>query len=448
MTVPLAINRHAFLSNVRRSGLLSDADLARVSERLPASDRGRVAARALVELGLLTRFQAERLLAGRTAGFVLGQYRILDQLGRGGMGRVFKAQHVQMGRVVAIKVLAPHVVKTATAQDLFAREVMAISQINHPNIVTALDANEMNGRFYLVLEFVDGPNLEQLVRQQGPLSVGLACDYILQAANGLQAAHAVGVVHRDVKPANLLLHRPGLSDDAPGLVKVSDFGLARLLDADAKKPAGTILVKENTVMGTPDYLSPEQARNLHKVDIRGDLYSLGCTFFFLLTGQPPFPGGTALEKIIRHNREEPPRLTDLRPDVPADVVKILDRLLAKHPDDRFQTPAGLAAALQPWAVSGPMPWAPPSSAATIIDADATPLNADASSLVDGDSDPFDDLAALSARVPEEALLVPPLECVLALREEEARRRRVRRASWSAVIVLANALLWWAIICWL
>src|SRR5262249_44838474 len=157
-------------------------------------------------------------------------------------------------------------------------------------------------RYYLVLEYVDGPNLDQLVRQQGPLPVGLACDYIKQTANGLRAAHALGMVHRDIKPSNLLVQRRGLHEDAPGLIKINDFGLARLhapeVSADAPNHAGTILVKQNTVMGTPDYLSPEQARDLHSADIRSDLYSLGCTFYYLLTGRVVFPGGTPLEKLL------------------------------------------------------------------------------------------------------------------------------------------------------
>ncbi len=448
MTIPPSIDRQTFLGNVRRSGLLSEADLAQVSDRLPETNRGRVVARALVELGVLTRFQAERLLAGRTTGFLLGHYRILDQLGRGGMGHVFKAQHVQMGRIVALKILAPNLVRTSQAQELFAREMMAAAHLNHPNIVTALDANEVNGRYYLVLEFVDGPNLEQLVKQQGPLPTGLACDYILQAANGLQAAHSAGIVHRDVKPANLLVHRPGQGGDVPGLVKVSDFGLARLHDSVEGKAVRTILVKENTVMGTPDFLSPEQARSLHKLDSRADLYSLGCTFFFLLTGRPPFAGGSPLEKIIRQGTEQPPRLTDLRPDVSVEVEQILDRLLAKRPDDRFQTAAELAAALQPWAVSGPIPWAPPSAVPLSIEAGLTPLNGETPPTSEGEADPRDDFAALSASVPEEALPAPPAECVLALREESERRRRLARAWLTTGIIVGNALFWWAFLCWL
>jgi serine/threonine-protein kinase len=355
-------SRDAFLENLRQSGLLSDAQLAEVAPKLPDSSRGRVVARALVELGLLTKFQAERILVGRTAGFQLGQYRILDQLGRGGMGRVFKAHHRTMNRTVALKVLAPAVMQSERARDLYLREVRAAAQLNHPNIVAAYDANEGDGRYYLVLEFVDGPNLEQLVRDNGPLPVSQACDYVRQAALGLQCAHERGMVHRDVKPGNLLLQRGGLDGKSPDVVKISDFGLARLQAPDAindgEAPIGTIMTKENMVMGTPDYLSPEQARSLHSTDIRSDLYSLGCAFYFLLTGQVPFPGGKIVEKLVRHGTEKPKPVVELRPVVPAEVAAIVNRLMAKHPNDRFQTPAELAAALAPFAVSGATPWAP------------------------------------------------------------------------------------------
>jgi serine/threonine-protein kinase len=276
-------------------------------------------------------------------------------------------------------VLAPDLVATDRGVHLFRHERQAVGQLVHPNIVTAFDANEINGRHFLVLEYVDGPNLDQLVREQGPLSVGLACDYIRQVASGLQCAHLRGMLHRDIKPANILVQWHGLNgENAPGLVKIGDFGLARL----GKQPgahglgptSGTIATRDNAVMGTPDYLSPEQARDLHKTDIRSDLYSLGCTFYFLLTGEVPFPGGNAMDKLIRHATEAPAPIPMLRADVPAAVLAIVDRLLAKAPEDRFQTPAELVEALQPYAVSGPMPWAPlPASAlGSFSDTLATP----------------------------------------------------------------------------
>jgi serine/threonine protein kinase len=389
MAVPQHIDRQTFLTHLRQSRLLTETQLASALRRLPDSQHGRAVARSLVEAGLLTRFQAERLLAGRNS-FLVGPYRILDHLGRGGMGRVYKAEHVTMGRVVALKVLAPELLRTERTRTLFLREVRAAAQLVHPNVVTAYDASTEGDLYYLVLEYVDGPNLDQLVRSQATrnpasrgLPVGLACDYILQATQALQAAAALGMVHRDIKPANILVQRRGLDERSAGLIKVSDFGLARLQDpAAADKPtyAGTILARENTVVGTPDYLSPEQARDIHAADIRSDLYSLGCTFYFLLAGQPPFPGGTALEKLIRHGTESPTPIPTLRPDVPGPVAAIVARLLAKSPRDRFQTPAEVAAALEPFAVSGPTPWASLPSApdegsrevATTRDPTATP----------------------------------------------------------------------------
>ena len=364
---PPHVTRRAFLSNLRRSGLVSSEQLDHAQELAPGTERGRVLARALVEQGLLTRFQAERLLVGLTDGFRLDQYLILEELGRGGMGRVYKARHETMGRVVALKVLAPGLTRTPRAVELFLREVRAAAQLVHPNVVTAFDASLSGDRYYLVLEYVHGPNLDQLVRDRGPLDIGQACDFVRQAACGLQAAHALGMVHRDVKPSNLLVQLAAGAwspDQTPararaarqGLVKVSDFGLARLQAPEDHDGTGTILTRPNTVMGTPDYLSPEQARNLHKTDIRSDLYSLGGTLYFLLTGRVPFPGGNALEKLIRHNTEEPTPLEELRPEVPPAVAAIVRKLMAKHPADRYQTPAELVEALEPFSVSGPTPW--------------------------------------------------------------------------------------------
>jgi serine/threonine-protein kinase len=354
MTSTQRIDRQTFLAYLRQSGLIDAQELKELLPRLPDSEQGKVLARALVSLGVLTRFQASLLLAGRTSGFLLGQYRILDQLGQGGMGRVFKAVHQTMNRVVALKVLAPQLTKTDRARQMFEREVRAAGRLMHPNIVTAYDANQVGDRFFLVMEYVEGHNLEQLIGERGPLPVGLACDIIRQTANGLQYAHELGMVHRDIKPANLLVGR-GATDAAPCVVKILDFGLARLNEPAQGSPAGagTILTRDNTVMGTPDYLSPEQSRNLHKVDIRADLYSLGCTFYYALTGQVPFPGGNRLEKMIRHSTEEATPVTQLRPEIPEAVAAIVHRLLAKNAADRFQTPAELAAALAPFAVPGP-----------------------------------------------------------------------------------------------
>jgi serine/threonine-protein kinase len=246
---------------------------------------------------------------------------------------------------------------TGRARELFLREARAVARLIHPNIVTAFDANQEGDRHYLVLEYVGGPNLDQLVRERGPLPVGQACDFVRQVALGLQHAHQLGMVHRDIKPANLLLQQGSPGNGGPEhVVKISDFGLARLNEAGQGDDAlGTIATRENTVMGTQDYLSPEQARDLHRTDIRSDLYSLGCTFYYLLTGRVPFPGETTLEKLIRHGTEEPVPVERLRPGVPAAVVAVVRKLMAKRPEDRFQTPAELADALAPLAVAWKAP---------------------------------------------------------------------------------------------
>ena len=409
MAAPHSIDGRTFLSYLRQSGLVGAEQVARIAQQHGKLSDGRSLARVLLGEGVLTRFQAERLLMGRTAGFHLGQYRILEQIGRGGMGRVYKAEHRTMHRLVALKVLASELLATERAVELFRHEVRAVAQLVHPNIITAFDAGEGEGRYYLVLEYIDGPNLDQLVRKQGPLSVGLASDYIRQAAAGLQCAHARGMVHRDIKPANILVQRHGQNgDDAPGLVKISDFGLARLsrpagAPADHPRP-GTILTKDNTVMGTPDYLSPEQSRDLHKTDIRSDVYSLGCTFYFLLTGSVPFPGGNAMDKLIRHATARPEPITRVRSDVPAEVLAIIDKMMAKHPAERFGTPVELSEALQPYAVSGPTPWAPGrlGTAIPFIDAQATPLESLAS---ETDKQPL--LPPSDSELPVQANAVPP-----------------------------------------
>ncbi len=398
------VDKQTFLDNLRQSGLLSAAQLNAALLKLPDSPRGRVIARALVNEGLITKFQAEQLLAGRINGFFLDQYRILEQLGQGGMARVYKAEHKTMARAVALKILAPSLLRTERAQDLFGREIRAVAQLIHPHIVTAFDSNKVNGRYYLILEFINGPNLDQFVRDKGPLPHGLACEFIRQAALGLQFAHEKGMVHRDIKPANLLLQ---LDDHGrPQTVKVSDFGLARL--GEKEKPeheqVGTILTKDNTIMGTPDFLSPEQSRDLHHTDIRSDLYSLGGTFYFLLTRRVPFPGGTVLEKLVRHSTDEPTPIASLRPDVPAEVMAIVSKLMAKDPAHRFQTPAEAVEALTPLAKVSPSAWSGvrPIEAAVDVDlVDSFPTTAE-----DDGADPFlhrddDDPAALIGTMPVE-----------------------------------------------
>ncbi len=355
MTSTLA-DRNQFLHHLKQSRLLTSHQLRVVVDKLSKADSAREIAKALVKWKLLTKYQARMLMQGRSSGFVLGPYLILEELGEGGMGRVYKARHQSMHRDVALKILSPQLTNTEKARALFVREVQAAGQLHHPNIIVAYDANEVKGRHYLAMEYVDGPNLEQLVRKQGPLPVGLACEIIRQAACGLQHAHDKGMVHRDIKPANLLLQQ-GVGGKPP-VVKILDFGLARLHQPDAPPSGGskTILAGKNVVMGTPDFLSPEQARNLHEVDGRADLYSLGCTFYFLLTGKVPFPGGHSLEKLLRHHSQEPTPVEKLRPEVPIAVAEMVRQLMAKKPQHRFQAPMELVEALEIYSAPSQVRW--------------------------------------------------------------------------------------------
>jgi serine/threonine-protein kinase len=333
------LDPQGLIDNIVASGLLDREELTRALEGMPPTDRAKVVARHLVEIGKLTKFQAEKLLAGRTDGFLLDQYRVLDELGRGGMGRVYKAVHQTMGRIVAIKLLSPDLTKTDRARELFDREVKAAARLSHPNIVMAFDAKQIGDRFFLAMEFVDGPNLSQLVKEQGPLPVDQACEYIRQAAVGLDYAHDMGLIHRDVKPANLLVQQT----NAGPQVKILDFGLALVTATDSvgERVAGTL----QTVLGTPDYVSPEQTKSQYNVDGRSDLYSLGCTFYYLLTGEAPFTGGTALEKMIRHGNDAPMAVQSKRAGIPDSVAAIVHKLLAKNPVWRYQKASELATEL-------------------------------------------------------------------------------------------------------
>ena len=325
---------------VRRLQLLPPPQLAELTDGLPASfPEPRALAAELVRRGWLTPYQINQIFLGRGAGLVLGPYVLLERLGEGGMGEVFKARHQKLGRVVALKLIRKDRLDNPAAVRRFHREVQAAAQLEHPNIVRAYDAGEAGGAHFFVMEYVEGTDLARLVKRHGPPSIERACDYARQAALGLQHAYERGLVHRDVKPANLLLTAKG------DVVKVLDMGLARLDRPDHDAGASTTLTQEGAVMGTPDYIAPEQARDSHTVDIRADLYSLGCTLYFLLTGRVPFPGGSLTEKLLRHTLDEPRPVQEVRPDTPPGVAAVVRQLMAKRPEDRYQTPAEAAAAL-------------------------------------------------------------------------------------------------------
>jgi serine/threonine protein kinase len=296
------------------------------------------------------------------------RYLILRELGRGGMGVVYQARQTVMNRPVVIKVINKVLLDQPDALERFHREVRAAAKLAHPNIVTAYDAEQAGDLHMLVMEFVPGQSLEEVLRKKGLLPVAQACSYIRQAALGLQHAHKQGMVHRDIKPQNLML-------TPQGQVKILDFGLARIA---SERSQGGALTAANAYMGTPDYSSPEQATDARTADIRADLYSLGCTLYCLLAGRPPFQEDTAVKTILAHLEKEPQPLPELRPDVPAALWAVVARLLAKEPKRRYQTPAEVAQALTPFGKpGGKTATVPPAVAspaqATVLPRDTTRL---------------------------------------------------------------------------
>jgi serine/threonine protein kinase len=264
------------------------------------------------------------------------RYRVIRLLGRGGMGAVYLAEHRVMERPVALKVIRADLTGSVGAVDRFHREVKAAAQLHHPNIVTAHDAEQVGDTHYLVMEYVPGIDLAHVVMQQGPLPVAEACNAVRQAALGLQHAFDKGMIHRDVKPQNLMR-------TPDGTVKILDFGLARLAGA-----AGDGQTASGVLLGTVDFMAPEQADNAKAADTRSDIYSLGCTLYYLLSGRVPFPDGSLVQRVMAHVEKTPPSLATFRSDLPPDLLRVLSRMMAKSPRERYQTPAEVATALEPF----------------------------------------------------------------------------------------------------
>jgi Arc/MetJ-type ribon-helix-helix transcriptional regulator/predicted Ser/Thr protein kinase len=287
---------------------------------------------ALVQEQKLTPYQQQLLASGKSQSLLLGNYIILDKLGEGGMGQVFKAKHRRMGRTVALKVLPPWASEKPSAVQRFQREVQAASKLIHPNVVTAYDADEAGGVHFLVMEFVEGEDLASRVSREGPLPVGQAVDFILQAARGLEYAHSQGIIHRDIKPSNLLVNREGV-------VKILDLGLVRFQEMGPEEDSEgrDSLTKTGQVMGTVDFMPPEQSVDAKRVDHRADIYSLGCTLYYLLTGKPPYEGETLVEKIVAHRQKPAPSLCNVRADVPQALEFIFKKMVAKRPEQRYQS---------------------------------------------------------------------------------------------------------------
>ncbi len=344
-TVPFSNGANSLIDELLSSALILqeewDALPSEVQALLQKSVDKQKALHCLVEHKLLTPYQSNRLAAGSTFGLVLGNYRVLDRLGAGGMGIVFKAEHVEMRRCVAIKVFPLTPDTDPRLLSRFLSEMRTVAKLNHPNIIAAIDSGKAAGPDahsaglrYFVMEYVPGRDLEDIVHEHGPLSVNRACDLIHQVASALAEVHKFHLVHRDIKPSNVLVTP---EDQA----KLLDFGLARHFTNRMTEPG--------MALGTIDYIAPEQARDASQVDIRADIYGLGGTLFWCLAGRVPFPAkGNIAEDLARRMTEPPPSIRSLRPEIPAELDAVVAKMMATDPKDRYTTPQALMRGLIPF----------------------------------------------------------------------------------------------------
>jgi serine/threonine-protein kinase len=387
-------------------------------------------AKTLIRLRWITVYQAKKLIAGKADELVIGPYVVLEKLGEGGMGKVFKAVQLSLNRVVALKVVRGALLRNEIAMKRFRREVKAAADLRHPNIVTVFDADQIGDKHFLAMEYIAGMDLSRLVKDRGPLPVAMACACVRQAALGLQHAHDRKMVHRDIKPSNLLIASDVKGQyTARNVVKILDMGLARInVDEPNTEHLSTELTRAGTVIGTPDFMSPEQAKNSSGVDYRSDLYSLGCTFYYLLTGDVPFPNGNPLEKLLQHQMDAPRPIQLVRMEIPPEVATIVHCLLAKRPNDRFQSGAALAHALDPWCEGiGNSALNP----AAVLNAEAVDPSSATIETVPHDPFDFDDETNLATPVTTKGPPPSPRQAV---------PNRPQRRSWLIGVVAAVAVL--------
>lgn len=341
----MSVLTHAteLLEVLSRSNLLAPKLVLRLRDQIPQEGEpgsdARTFATALVQKGLLTRFQVRRLLGGHTEGYYIDKYRLLDLLGEGGMGKVYLAEQTTMKRAVALKIIELDVDSDDSTLLRFTREAQAVAKLKHPNVTQAYDFDQYRDFRYIAMEFVEGLSLQELVQKVGPIAWAQACDFASQTAVGLENARGLELVHRDIKPGNLMV-------DRTGNVKILDLGLVSF-QSDQNDPL--TLQGECPILGTADYVSPEQALDSHHVDTRADIYSLGCVMYFLLTGSPPFAGKSAAQKLLAHQTKTPKSLQAFSPDVPDELAAIVEKMMAKKPADRYQTPGEVHKALKRFA---------------------------------------------------------------------------------------------------
>ena len=349
----------SFLKLLERSGIVAEDSLKEELANLSSIASGsKVKTSQLVEhlidSGLVTKWHTDKLLAGKYKGFFLGKYKLLGHLGSGGMSSVYLAQHKISEQLRAIKVLPRKKVADKSYLDRFYLEARAAASLNHPNVVRIYDICNESDTHYMVMEYVDGDDLYEIVTADGAIGIEDAARYTAQACEGLSHAHGRSLVHRDIKPANLLRTNDGD-------IKILDLGLALVNQDDSES---LTLLYNDKVMGTADYLSPEQAVNSHEVDYRADIYSLGCTLYYMLTGHPPFPTGTLAQRIAMHQTKEPADIRESRPECPAALVEVCNKMMRKDPEERYHDCQEVKAALTQLLESGALV-AQPAAVATV-----------------------------------------------------------------------------------
>ncbi len=340
------VTSEQFVKCVEKSRLVDSTQLEQFIDKLrqthPTLPEDPVElAKEFEQAKLLTRWHCEKLLQGRYKGFFLGKHKLLGHLGTGGMSTVYLAEHVLMHSKRAVKVLPKSKLGNNSYLQRFQQEAKAIASLNHENIVRAFDIDNDGDTHFIIMEYVDGYDLQTLIRKKGQLDFGLAADYISQAAKGLHHAHERGLIHRDVKPANLFLNREGV-------VKVLDLGLAMYTD---EAQSSVTMEHSDKVLGTADYLAPEQAINSHNIDARADIYGLGCSLYYLLTGHPPFPTGSIAQRIAKHQTVMPDEIRKDRPDCPGELEGICVKMMQKDRRFRYQNCAQVAEVLDAWLVT-------------------------------------------------------------------------------------------------
>lgn len=341
MSVPTSVEE--LLQLIRKSGVIDENKLSNYLQRREFT-RGistdvREFADEMTRDGVMTSFQTEQFLLGKWRGFTIGKYKLLERVGVGGMGQVFLCEHMFMKKRVAIKVLPPAKAEQPAALGRFYREARAAGSLEHTHIVRTHDIDQDGNLHFIVMDYIDGPNLLDVVKKFGPLDIGRTVSYVRQVATALDYAFRNKIIHRDVKPGNILIDRKGVA-------RILDLGLARFINDHSDQL--TLKFDDKIVLGTADYVAPEQVANSHAVDIRADIYALGATFYFLLAGHPVFPTGTVSQKLLWHRTKEPTAIRSIRPEIPDGLAAIVVKMMAKDPRARYQTPAQVVADLEAW----------------------------------------------------------------------------------------------------